>query len=308
MELFYIRKQRSIFQILQATVQYMGKHANVLFLSIALLALPFILLPTYFANYLTHDSTPFDEFFYDKTSMDKPAFVAYCLLFVLFALGLGIYNMVINKFMVLSDRSASATITTDLIKQGFLESLKKWLPNFCFFFVAYYFLWHGIRLLFEFKTYYHNGLQVYTEDPVTYYSELSIPYLPIIAISPFACYLVFSSLYVSFRDGADTTAALKTVWETGRKHLKKIFLGACAILLAVMVAYYLLNRLFILMYYFMFSTSLPEHFYVLVNIIRIGFGFSIITFMQIAFILLLGSMEDDQESHYIRQQLDKIEI
>lgn len=308
MELFYIRKQRSIFQILQATVQYMGKHANVLFLSISLLALPFILLSTYVANYLTGDATPFDEFLSDKPTMDKPALVAYYLLFLFFVLGLGIYNMVINKFMMLSDRSASATITTDLIKQGSLESLKKWLPSFCFFFVAYYLLWHGIRLLFEFKTHYHEGLEVYADDPVTYYAELSIPYLPIIAITPFACYLVFSSLYVSFRDGADTTAALKTVWETGRNHLKKTFLGACAILLVAMVAYYLLNRLFLLMYYAMFSASLPEHFYMIVNIIRIGFGFSIITFMQIAFILLLGSTEDDQESHYIRQQLDKIEV
>lgn len=303
---FYIRKQRSIPEILLDTIRYMAKNANALFLSAGFLALPLILISKAVAAYLTEDATPFNESILHKSELDKTTFIFYCILFGVFVLGLGVYNFILNKFMGLANQLPTTKASADTIRQDFKAAFKEWLPNFVIIFILYDILWQIMHVLSGLQRDYNTSLDP-DSDAISYYSQLALPYLPVLAVLPFLLFLLFAGLYLCYRDKSDTSAAATVLRDMTRKYYKKIFLSGAAILLVSFLAYYFLQKLVFLFYSIFSFLSMNMSFYMIFDLMKMAFSFAIIGFMQIAFILLLGSMEDDQESHYIRQQVDQIQ-
>lgn len=305
-EPFHIRKNRSLTEILMGTISYLGRNANALVLSAGILALPLILFSKAAAAYITEDSTPFHESIFHKSELSKKAFIFYCMLFSIFILGLGIYNFILNKFMAINDKSPTTLVSADLIKQDFKASFKRWFPNFLIIFIFYYGLSQVTHVLTGMQHEYNNTLDP-DSDAISYYSQLAIPYLPVIAVLPFLVYLLFASLYLCYRDQTDTTATARLLMKNMRQNYKKIFLCSGAILVVAFLANYFLQKFLFVCFGIFSFLSINVSFYLLFDIIRMALGFAIVAFIQIACIILLGSMEDDAESHYIRQQMDQIQ-
>ncbi len=144
-------------------------------------------------------------------------------------------------------------------------------------------------------------------DVISYYTQVALPCVPVLVVLPFLLFLLFGSLYICYRDKSDTEAAARLLGAMIRKHYKSIFRSGISILLISFLTYYLLQKLLFLLSGIFSFLFMSINFYMVLDLTKLAFGLALIGFMQIAFILLLGSMEDDQEEHYIRQQVDQIQ-
>ncbi len=301
---FYITKTRNTMGVLKSAMAYVSNHAATLFFGIGILALPFILFSISASISLTDSINSFDRILYYKEKLDKNAFILFILTFLIYAIGLAIYNLAINKHLVLTDVADDPKEKASIanLRKGFTGELKHSAGNFSIFFIGYFIVRQFLFYIFSLLDNYQPGYDTNSDAIIFYYLEQIFKYVPILIIVPLSFYMLFASLFICYRDNTDTTIAVKKVWEITRTKLKKTWLTTSFILVIALFLFSGLDRVF----YFISIFSYSTHLYFALYILKTALSFIIIAYLQIANVVLFGSLEDEKEGIYLKRKIDEI--
>lgn len=300
-----LRKKRKLTEIFSVSIHYASQHLRSLLGPLLAYAIPVILV-AYTASFIVTKST---------NSLNRPLdyvnwlndgdFAAYIAAYVIYVLGLCLFNLIINKHLLLSGGSEQALYFGD-IKKDLAPNFRDNLLNFLIIFVIYFICDKLIKLMTE---YFGGNTALYDQNATAILSkllEVLLMVLPVLLTMGIALFFCFAALFVCYRDRMETREALKKVGGLVQKKPGQVILYSALLLLMAFIFQVSVQLLVFGLNTLIGSTAYNINVFFVAELVRVFFACFAAAYLQLAMLFLLGSLEDEAEGHSLLEQIDNL--
>ena len=306
MEALILRKTRSQVDILRTAIQYLTSNARSLLPALFAISFPLILAGNTISFLATDDRKSINRITYYWDRLPDKAMIALVAAIVLYYLGVLIFSLIVNKHLLSGANSEnSEPFSFASLKRDLGEDLKNNVIPFIVVFAIY-------LIIVEIYAYFFGAGQftanAYDNNPtavLSYVLEIIVGYLPYLLIMSITLFFCICTLFVCYRDKADVSDAMKTVWHLITNRHWKAWLGSILILFIVFLCYTIFHTAFYMVeagFWSMLDFS-PKIFFISGLLQSVVDCFLVLYFL-IAILFLFGSMEDEVEGYYIKTKID----
>jgi hypothetical protein len=208
-----------------------------------------------------------------------------------------------NKVILARDWGHNKTVDDNYIKLnvGFFSDFPNYIINFIIIYIFYFLMQLGLDA-FSGSELFFDKEEIYS-DPTSYYTNYIIMTIPTILVSPLLHYFCFTALFVSLRDNISSTDGLKKVMRISKDKLKKIWIAG---ILIILICYISLSILLFTMRFLHYALPAGS-VYAIIGFASHVMYYCVYVFVGFASVIILGSIEDENEGYYIKSKIDKIE-
>lgn len=286
-EEFYITKTRSVSEIISISYRFFSVAAVPLLKALLLFAFPLIIVSIVTAIYVTNTLVPFDSLFEPDYFINNEIFVYNWVLYLFYVAGLYLYNLIINKHLVLSDSKEMVSWPSfAMMKENLIDEFRENISNFSVLFIIYFIAFHSIDYFF--------------------FEDQLIRLVFLVLLGPLVFYFLLTTLFVSRRDDCGVSKAFNKVLRCTQHKPGKAWLTSVLLLLICYFSNSVIGVFFHFANMLCGFLSAGTTIYTTIFILQKICTYFLIIQFQISIVLLLGSLEDEMDGHYIGNKIDKV--
>lgn len=301
-----VRKTRKALDIFSISIQYTVRHARSIFSSIALMALPLVVLPRISATLITDNYNALDNLISYKDILSSRQFIFLVLAYAVWLLGIAVFNMVINKQLVLGETGSEGKVPNFwTIQKDLLPDMRNFIISFLILYAFYLVLNKGLDYVITWLRGEGFGTIV-SGDPLSYVISLLLLSLPYCIATGMALFLGFSTLHICYRDELGANDAFKKVWRLIQTNSRKAWGFSILLYAGLFISYSILKSIYFGVFFNVIGGSLSNGNFLMLNLLLTFTACFFVIYFQVAVLFLLGSLEDEAEGHSILKQIDAV--
>jgi hypothetical protein len=300
-----IHKPRKAIEVIKDAFAYMTRDARVLLQALSIYSLGLIAVALLISYSLIGTAPTPERVIGYKDVATKNNFLFLVLSAIVYLGGYCTFTFAVNRLMFLRDARLNNSYFFKEIQPTFWEGFKTYIFNFVLVYIIYFSVNLGLTIFS--RSNFLLDASVMDPDPTNYVLELLILNVPSLLILPLLFYFCLSALFVSHRNNVGTSEALKKVFVTTQANFRKIWGCSILVILISYIGTLVVNMSLNYIAYFLFSYfSDAASFFMLSSLVQKVFALFFFLFIQIAIVILYGSVEDEVEGHYIRKKIDTV--